>query len=210
MRIASLITPGLIATLSPPLHLKFVMSAPSVDALIDSGPEIAVVGRSNVGKSSLLNALANHKGLAMVSKTPGRTRLLNLFELPDGSGAVIDLPGYGSAAVSAKLRNSWQEMIENYLLEREQLMMVLVLVDGLIGPTKLDTQMLDWLQAHELPYAIVATKHDKVKPSQRDRRRRELAEGCEVAQDHVLWVSAAKNVGLDKLRSSMRHWLSDY
>jgi len=191
-----------------PLQLRFVMSADRVGQLPDTAHEVAVVGRSNVGKSSLLNALANRKGLAMVSKTPGRTRLLNLFALEGTNGAVVDLPGYGSAAVSARLRDAWQIMIDAYLLERQQLEMILVLVDGEIGPTKLDTQMLDWLQANDLPHTVVATKHDKVKPSKRDKRKQELAAGCGVAPSEVVWVSSAKGVGLDKLRLMVHHWLS--
>jgi len=103
--------------------------------------EVAVVGRSNVGKSSLINALANHKNLAKVSKTPGRTQLINLFSLSDSTG-VVDLPGYGYAAVPGRVKAGWGKMIESYLVERESLAEVLVLVDGEIGPTKLDVQMI--------------------------------------------------------------------
>ena len=178
--------------MTQPLRLEFVLSASSVDQLPPTGGEVAVVGRSNVGKSSLLNALSNRKGLAMVSKTPGRTRLINLFSLTGGKGTMVDLPGYGSAAVSAKVRDSWQRMIDGYLIRREGLTMILVLVDGEIGPTKLDVQMLDWLRANDLPHAVVATKHDKVKPSQREKRKKELAAGCGLEPRDVMWVSAAK------------------
>jgi GTP-binding protein len=162
--------------------------------------EVAVVGRSNVGKSSLINAVANHKHLAKVSKTPGRTQLINLFTLPDGAG-VVDLPGYGYAAVPGKVRAGWGKMIESYLVDRESLVEVLVLVDGEIGPTKLDIQMIDYLHANDLPLQIVATKHDKVKSSKRDTRKRDLAAGCGVAQKDVMWVSADSGVGIDALRS---------
>ena len=160
--------------MSPPLRLEFVLSADGIGQLPDTRAEVALVGRSNVGKSSLLNAIAGRKSLALTSKTPGRTRLLNVFDLKDGT-AVVDCPGYGYAAVSAKTRAAWQPMLERYLLEREQLAMILVLVDGEIGPTKLDTQMLDWLRANTRPHVVIATKHDKVKSSQRDKRKRELA-----------------------------------
>jgi GTP-binding protein len=191
----------------PPLRLEFVLSADGLAALPPTRAEIALVGRSNVGKSSLLNAIAGRRSLALTSKTPGRTRLLNVFSLDDGT-AVIDCPGYGYAAVSAKTRAAWQPMLERYLLEREQLTMVLVLVDGEIGPTKLDLQMLDWLRANVRPHTVIATKHDKVKSSQREKRKRELAAACQLEPGDVVWVSAAKGTGIERLRGLARMWLT--
>jgi GTP-binding protein len=191
---------------SGPLPLEFVTSAARRDQLPDNDVELAVVGRSNVGKSSLLNALANRKQLALVSKSPGRTQLLNCFSLGNGA-AVIDCPGYGYAAVPAKERNRWQRMMEEYLLEREQLARILVLVDGEIGPTKLDLQMLDWLRAEALPHTVVATKHDKVKASKRQKRKKDLAEACRLEPGDVVWVSAAKGTGIDRLRGLVLEWL---
>ncbi len=190
---------------SPPLPLEFVLSADRVERLPDSRAEVAVVGRSNVGKSSLLNALSNRNALARVSKTPGRTQLLNCYALDDAT--LVDCPGYGYASVSASMRASWQRMIERYLLERERLTMVLVVVDGEIGPTKLDLQLLDWLRSNALPHTVVATKHDKVKSSQRDKRKHDLAAGCELAVSDVVWVSATKGTGIDRLRELVRLWL---
>src|SRR5689334_95790 len=97
--------------MSKPLQLQFVMLAKRADDLADRGPEVAAVGRSNVGKSSLINALANRKSLAHVSNTPGRTQLLNLFEV-QGGGALVDLPGYGYAAAPGRVKAGWQDMIE--------------------------------------------------------------------------------------------------
>ncbi|MGI9022878.1 MAG: ribosome biogenesis GTP-binding protein YihA/YsxC [Acidimicrobiales bacterium] len=191
-----------------PLKLRFVMSADDPRRLPDTAAELAVVGRSNVGKSSLLNALGAQKSLARVSKTPGRTRLLNAFEV-DGGGTVVDCPGYGYASASARMRASWKTIMERYLLERRELVMILVLVDGEIGPTPLDVQMLEWLRAHDRPHTVVATKHDKVKSSARDRRKRELADGCGLPPSEVVWVSATKGVGLDRLRSLVQGWLSE-
>src|SRR5262245_25586784 len=185
---------------SRPLQLSFVSSATRTDQLPDSPAEVAFVGRSNVGKSSLINALANQRQLARVSNTPGRTQLINVFE-HGGGGTLVDLPGYGYAKVPGRVRKDWPEMIEGYLLDREQLVMVFVLVDGEIGPTPLDEQMLDWLRANGVPHTVVATKTDKVKSSQRQRRKRELAEGCRLEPGDIVSVSATKGTNLDQLRS---------
>ncbi len=193
--------------MASPLPLQFVLSAGDVGDLPDSRAEVAVVGRSNVGKSSLVNAIAGRNALARVSKNPGRTRLLNCFEL-GGGATLVDCPGYGYAEASKAARASWQAMMEHYLLQREQLAMVIVLVDGEIGPTKLDLQLLDWLRDNELPHTVVATKHDKVKSSHRPRRAKEVAAACRLLPDDVMWVSAVKGTGVDRLRGLVQLWLA--
>ena len=193
--------------MSGPLQISFVTSAKDVVTLPETPAEVAFVGRSNVGKSSLINALANHKQLARVSNTPGRTQLINLFSLP-GGGAIVDLPGYGYAAVPGRVKQGWQKMIEGYLLKRESLVNVFVLVDGEIGPTKLDVQMLVWLRENGVPHTVVATKHDKVKSSKRDTRKRDLAAGCMLDPGDIVWVSATKGTGIDSLRSLVVSYLN--
>ncbi|MEY2958123.1 MAG: GTP-binding protein EngB [Actinomycetota bacterium] len=183
-----------------PLQLRFVASATRSEQLPDSPAEVAFIGRSNVGKSSLINALANQKQLARVSNTPGRTQVINLFAARDG-GTLVDLPGYGYAKVPGRVRRDWPEMIEGYLLDREPLVMVFVLVDGEIGPTPLDQQVLDWLRESEIPHTVVATKMDKVKSAKRRTRKSELAEGCDLEVGDIVWVSSAKAVNIDQLRS---------
>ncbi|MFN3258074.1 MAG: GTP-binding protein [Ilumatobacter sp.] len=208
--------------MASPLKLTFVESASRARTLPPSPVEVAFVGRSNVGKSSLINAAANRKQLARVSNTPGRTQLINMFRLDEGSGSrqrpanasadsdvellgtVVDLPGYGYAKASKSIRGDWPAMIEGYLLEREELVMIFVLVDGAIGPTKLDVQMLDWLRFNTLPHTVVATKHDKVKPSKRPARTKELAAGCQLDPGDVVWVSSTKGDGIDRLRTLVR------
>jgi GTP-binding protein len=191
---------------SAPLDLSFVTSASALGGLPDTDAEVAIVGRSNVGKSSLLNALGRRRNLAHVSKTPGRTQLLNCYSVGEGA-TVVDCPGYGYAAVSKATRAGWQPMIEGYLRDREPLSMVMALVDGEIGPTKLDVAMLSWLRQEALPHTVVATKHDKVKSSARERRKRDLAAACQLERSDVVWVSAVTGVGIDRLRDLTRLWL---
>jgi GTP-binding protein len=190
-----------------PLELQFVTSADRLDRLPDTAAEVAVVGRSNVGKSSLINALAKRNGLANTSKTPGRTQLLNCYVLPDGT-TMVDCPGYGYAKVSKVQRASMAVMIERYLLGRDELQMVMVLVDGEVGPTALDVSMLQWLREEGLPHQVIATKHDKVKTKVREKRKCDLAAGCDLEPGDVVWVSADKNVGIDRLRDLVRIWLA--
>lgn len=191
--------------MSAPVPLRFLRSARTVGELPAAELEIALVGRSNVGKSSLLNALARRRDLARTSKTPGATRLLNVFEAgPVGSGRwLVDLPGYGYAKVPGSERQRWKGMVEGYLLERATLDRVLVLVDGEVGPTPLDLQTLDWLDEIGLPVRLIATKSDKVRSSRRAARRAELAERLGVARAEVAWVSAERGTGIDELRAEV-------
>jgi len=191
----------------PPVPLQFLQSAQRVGDLPESEREVAVVGRSNVGKSSLINAFANRTSLARVSKTPGRTQLINIFEVSPGV-TVVDLPGYGYAKVPSRIKKDWGPMIEGYLLERECLQMVMVLVDGEIGPTPLDVSMLEWLRENEIPHQVIATKSDKVKSGKKPSRRKDLAAGCMLDPGDIVWVSAAKNINIDKLQDLIRSWLS--
>ena len=193
--------------MAAPLDLRFLLSADDVGGLPASPAEIAVAGRSNVGKSTLLNALAGSSKLARTSKTPGRTRLLNCFVTPTGA-TVVDLPGYGYAKVAATERDAWRRRMERYLLERDPLVSTLLLIDGEVGPTSLDTELLAWLRRHEVGFHLVATKHDKVRSSQRERRRRDLAVGCAVDPREVVWVSAERGTNLDRLRDLAHGLLS--
>lgn len=125
--------------------------------------EFAFIGRSNVGKSSLINLLTNKDGLARVSKTPGRTREINFFKI-NNLWSLVDLPGYGYAKVSKTQRDQFNEFVSEYLLERENLLGTFVLVDSRHTPQKIDLQFVGWLIEVGLPFALIFTKTDKSKP----------------------------------------------
>ena len=186
-----------------PLALRFLRSYADPDLLPHVNAEVALLGRSNVGKSTLLNALAQHKGLAKTSKTPGATRLLNAFEVgPLDSGRwLMDLPGYGYAKVSKAEQAKWRDMLNAYVEERENLVAVLLLIDGEIGPTPLDLQTVEWLHHLERPVIYVATKADKVRPAKSQKRRADLTGKLGVERRDVRWVSAAKGQGIPELRA---------
>lgn len=179
-------------------NVKFVVSETDASRLPQYAAEIAFVGRSNVGKSSLVNALFR-KDLARTSSTPGRTRTINVFSTSADS-AVIDLPGYGFATGPAAERAKWGEMIEGYLTRRPGLRMVFVLIDAKVGPTELDRQMAAWLNAARLPWRAVATKADQVKSSQTPLRRRDAARALGLLPEDLAWVSAAERLGVKELR----------
>lgn len=186
-----------------PLPLRFLRSYATADDLPHVHAEVALVGRSNVGKSSLLNALAQHKGLAKTSKTPGATRLLNAFEVGvvDSGRWLMDLPGYGYAKVSKTEQQKWAGMLNTYVEERENLVAVFLLIDGEIGPTALDLQTVDWLRHLDRPIVHVATKADKVRPAKRQKRRTEVAAKLDLERRDVHWVSAEKGDGIPQLRA---------
>ena len=129
-------------------------------------PELAVVGRSNVGKSSLINALVHQPGLARTSRTPGRTRLLNWFEV-DGRFHLVDLPGYGYAAVDKDMRAGWQPLIEAYLSSRTTLAGVLLLIDVRRGPEEEELDFVPWLDSKKIPIVVALTKADKLPKNKR-------------------------------------------
>lgn len=183
----------------PFANARFVVSETDCARLPHFAAEIAFVGRSNVGKSSLINALLR-KDLARTSSTPGRTRTINVYEVAAGA-ALVDLPGYGFAQGPAAERAGWGGMIEGYLRRRPGLRRVFVLVDAKVGPTELDRQMVVWLQAARIPWRAVATKADQVKISQVPARRRDAARALGLLPEELRWVSVVENSGVKELRA---------
>ena len=130
-------------------------------------PEYAFIGRSNVGKSSLINALVGNKSLAKISSTPGKTQLLNHFDINNGAWYLVDLPGFGYAKVSKKSRIKWQRTSEQYLTGRPNLMCVMLLIDSRLAPQKVDLEFMAWMGENGLPFVMVFTKLDKLNKSER-------------------------------------------
>jgi GTP-binding protein len=128
-------------------------------------PEYAFIGRSNVGKSSFINMLTGRKNLAKISSTPGKTQLINHF-LIDDNWYLVDLPGFGFAKSSKTAREKWRKMINNYLLQRQNLVCSFFLIDSRLEPQKNDSEFINWLGEHSLPFVLVFTKVDKLKPAQ--------------------------------------------
>lgn len=164
--------------------------------------EIAFVGRSNVGKSSVVNACCGQKNLARTSQIPGKTRAISAFAAGHGRW-IVDLPGYGYATGPAEERSAWPEMIEGYLLNRPSLRMVFVIVDAKVGPTKLDKQMVFWLQSNSIPLRIVVNKSDKIAVPGQAGRRKAIAVELECSEEHMFWVSAVKGTGIRELEKAV-------
>ncbi len=165
-------------------------------------PEVAFSGRSNVGKSTLLNRLARRRSLARVSQRPGKTREINFFRV-NGSFLLVDLPGYGFARVSKEVRSQWQHLIEGYLRGSPALRGVVQLVDARHPPTPEDLQMLDFLADVGTPTIVVATKLDKLRPPDRAPRLQQLARELSMPEEQIIPFSAVTGEGRDELAEAI-------
>lgn len=165
-------------------------------------PEVAFAGRSNVGKSSLLNQLVRRKAFARVSNTPGRTREINFFKVND-QFVLADLPGYGYARISKERKAEWRPLIEGYLSSSSSLRGVVQLLDVRHDPTEDDRQMLDFLAELELPTVVVLTKIDKLKPRAVAERVRELGKSLHLDADQMIPFSAVTGAGRDELAEAL-------
>ncbi len=170
--------------------------------------EIAFVGRSNVGKSSLLNLLTNRKSLARVSGNPGKTRTINFYEV-NGEFRIVDLPGYGYAKVSKSISATWGDMIDMYLKDRQKLIKVVQLVDIRHAPSALDIQMYEYLKHYNLDGLVAATKADKISKNETTKSIATIRKTLGMdPEDLVIPVSALNKTGHDKLLSAMEDLLN--
>lgn len=188
----------------------FVTSAPDISYLpSDTGVEIAFAGRSNAGKSSALNFLTNQKNLARTSKTPGRTQLINLFEV-EPNCRLVDLPGYGFAQVPEEIKRKWQKSLAEYLQKRESLKGLVILMDIRHPLKDLDQQMIDWAVQSNLPVILLLTKADKLASGAQKQQLNMVKEAILPFQGDitVAMFSSLKRTGLELLKLKLDEWFS--
>ena len=190
---------------------EFICSAAKPNQYPPEGvPEIAFAGRSNVGKSSLINLLFNRKKLAKVSSTPGKTRTINFFNVNNGEFRIVDLPGYGFAKVSKAEAESWGPMMETYLSERSGLLKVIQLVDSRHAPSAQDKQMYEFLKYYGLDGIVVATKSDKLSRNELNKNLNIIRKELELKKTDVLIpVSALAKTGVEELTSALERLLEE-
>lgn len=197
--------------MNPVYHqAKFINSAPHVkDAPEDTGLEVAFAGRSNAGKSSAINTLTGQKSLARISKTPGRTQLLNFFSITETT-RFVDLPGYGYAKVPLEIKKQWHRMIETYLNNRKTLCGIVLVMDIRHPLTEFDRQMVDWCKQTRLPLHILLTKADKLKFGAAKNTLLAVQKEISGAQVPVTvqLFSALKKQGIDEIHQLLDQWLN--
>ncbi|MBC7005576.1 YihA family ribosome biogenesis GTP-binding protein [Photobacterium sp. BZF1] len=199
--------------MNQPLNYRntgFITSAPTIRHLPnDTGVEIAFAGRSNAGKSSALNRITDQKSLARTSKTPGRTQLINMFEVVPGCN-LIDLPGYGYAQVPLEMKLKWQESLGEYLQKRECLQGLVVLMDIRHPLKDLDQQMIMWAIESRLPVLVLLTKADKLKSGARKQQLMKVRDSVKTfgGDVQVEAFSSLKGIGVDQVRRKLDEWFA--
>jgi GTP-binding protein len=191
-------------------NARFIMSAVEPRQLPQQpGREVALVGRSNAGKSSALNRLTGQKKLARTSKLPGRTRLINLFQVAE-QAYLVDLPGYGYAEVPDSVKKIWQQTLTSYLHQRQQLQGVVLLMDCRHPLKVLDQQLIQWAVGRPLPLLVVLTKKDKLTQSAYQRQERSVRQALLAFKGdiEVLGLSALKGWGVESFQQQLDYWLS--
>jgi len=178
---------------------RYLMTVGDSKELPEAKVEVAFVGRSNVGKSSTINAICRAKKLAYSSQFPGKTRTINIFEVKRDRW-IVDLPGYGYASTSKVEREQLAIMVENYIINRKSLACVFVIIDAVAGPTERDLLMCEWLIDSNIPFNVIVNKIDKIKPSKIEGRKKEIAFTLNIEAQEIFWISAEKSVGVGELR----------
>jgi GTP-binding protein len=186
----------------------FFKAVDDVKTLSENVSEAVFAGRSNVGKSSVINALCRKKNLARISKTPGRTRTVNVYSISRGKW-LMDLPGYGFARVSPQQKEQWRAMIEECIVSRKSRKTVYIIVDAYVGPTELDLNMAQWLFANSVPFKVIANKCDKISGGfpVSETVRTTIAERFAIEETRIFCVSAKKNSGFEKLKADIKKFL---
>ncbi len=181
-------------------EVRFVTSAAhEKQFLVPDKPMIAICGRSNVGKSTLINMLAGRKKLAKTSSAPGRTRLVNYFDF--GSFLLADLPGYGYAAVSKEEKEKWGKLLDAFFARKERIAHALLLIDVRRDPTDDDMQMIAYFNYHVIPFTVIATKCDKLSRMKQKERLRSLATGLGLGVDNIILSSGEGGMGREEILS---------
>ena len=187
---------------------SYATSAHTLDQLMpDEGQEVAFAGRSNSGKSSVINALTGQKRLAKISKTPGRTQLINFFPV-DEDNRLVDLPGYGYAKVPESVRNHWRETLGLYFQQRQSLAGVVLIVDIRRLLSEYDEQMLSWCESAALPVHILLNKADKLAFGARKKSLLTVQQGLSGSEHSVQLFSVLKKIGIEELSDILDTWLS--
>lgn len=186
----------------------FLLSAGKAKQFPSGGLEVAFAGRSNAGKSSAINTLCDNKGLARTSKTPGRTRLVNFFELDEGR-RLVDLPGYGFAKVPIAMKNEWEKLMTQYLSEQQALKGLVVIMDIRHPLNDYDWKMLEWCHHYQLPAHVLLTKADKIKRGAQQNSKLQTQKQLKEAgiDASVQIFSTLKKSGLDELVAKLNQWL---
>lgn len=191
-----------------PLPLSFLKSAAVYQDLPeDSGFEVILAGYSNVGKSSVINAISNVKNLAKCSKTPGRTQLFNIFKL-DNERRLLDLPGYGFAKVSTKTQDKWAERFTHYLSIRQCLKGVMIITDIRRGLRPIDIDLMNFCHENDIPLSIILNKSDKLSKQQANNAKQLLLNTFKLTSEQVILCSCTKKTGLESIVSHISSWLS--
>lgn len=172
-------------------------------------PEIAFAGRSNVGKSSLINTLIQRKDMVKTSSKPGCTQLINFF-LVNENLSFVDLPGYGYAKVSKKIRSQWQPMVNLYLSQRKSLLGLILLIDIRRDPEKEEFDMMEWLEAHEIPYLVVLTKSDKLSKTEQQKRLLSICSQMNREKNNVILFSTRTKMGRDTILGEIENLMGVY